>query len=73
MPRAMICLLPFLTANCQVRRLRISVPLVPALLDGQKYFLESDLAEPAGLDLRSAFRPRLFIGKPGKPSPDEVT
>jgi len=67
----MVCLLPFLTANCQVRRLRISLPLVEGLVDGKRYFRPDDLAEPAGLDLRSAFRPR-FAGKPPTPD-DEVT
>jgi hypothetical protein len=33
----MICVLPLLTTACQVRRLRISVPLVECLVDGQKY------------------------------------
>ena len=44
----MICVLPFLTTACQVRRLRISVPLAECLVDGQKYFLPDTLPAPAG-------------------------
>ena len=39
----MICVLPLLTTACQARRLRISVPLVECLVDGQKYLLPDDL------------------------------
>ena len=49
----MICVLPFLTTACQVRRLRISVRLVESLVDGQKYFLPDDLPPPAGEELQS--------------------
>ena len=58
----MICVLPFLTTACQVRRLRISVPLAECLVDGQKYFLPDDLQPAAGEELRSLFRPRLRLG-----------
>ena len=59
MPPHMICVLPFLTSNATIRRLRISVPLVAPLLDGVRYFRPDDLPPPAGDDLRPLFRPRL--------------
>jgi hypothetical protein len=59
MPPAMVRIYPHLTSNCTIRRLRISVPLVEALLDNQRYFLPSDLAEPRGDELRPLYRPRL--------------
>jgi hypothetical protein len=55
----MICVLPYLNSNAQVRHLRISVPLVPGLLDGEKYFRPDDLPPPAGDELRPLSRPRL--------------
>ena len=57
----MICVLPFLTTACQVRRLRFSVPLVACLVDGQKYFLPDDLPPAAGEEFRPLFRPRLTL------------
>jgi hypothetical protein len=55
----MICVLPFLNSNAQVRRLRISVPLIECLLDNQKYFRPDELPPAAGEELRSLSRPRL--------------
>jgi hypothetical protein len=55
----MIRLVPHLTSNCTIRRLRISVPLVPALLDGVRYYLPDDLPAPAGDELRPLYRPRI--------------
>ncbi len=43
------------TSGAQVRHLRISVPLVACLLDGQKYFSPDTPA--AGEELRPLFRP----------------
>jgi hypothetical protein len=57
----MICVLPYLNSNAQVRHLRISVPLVPGLLDGRKYFLPDELPPATGEDLRPLFRPRLTL------------
>jgi hypothetical protein len=57
----MICMLPYLNSNARVRRLRISVPLVPCLLDDQKYFRPDDLPPPAGEELRPLLRPRLTL------------
>jgi hypothetical protein len=39
----MVCELSYLNATAQVRRLRISLPLVACLLDNKKYFLPGDL------------------------------
>jgi hypothetical protein len=55
----MVRIAPHLTSNATVRRLRISVPLVPCLLDGVRYFRPDDLPPPAGDDLRPLYRPRL--------------
>jgi hypothetical protein len=44
MPPHMVRVLPSLNSNAQVRRLRISVPLIEVLLDGEKYFRPGDLA-----------------------------
>jgi hypothetical protein len=59
MHQIMVSTLPIQGANGTVRRVRISLPLVPCLLDGQKYFLPGDLAAPAGEELRPIARPRL--------------
>jgi hypothetical protein len=67
MPPHMIRTVPYQTTAAQVRRLRISLPLVPALLDDQRYFLPGALPAPVGEELRSIARPR--IGGPVKPSP----
>jgi hypothetical protein len=73
MAQSMVLVLPFSTANLQVRHLRISLPLVPSLLDGRKYHLPDTLPPPTGLELRSAFRPK-FLDKSDKPQPlDKVT
>ena len=55
----MVCLLPYLNSNAQVRHLRITVPLVAPLLDNLKYFLPDDLPPPSGDELRPLLRPRL--------------
>ena len=57
----MVRVYPFLTTACQVRHLRISVPLVACLLDGQKYFRPDDLPPPTGEELRPLLRPRLTL------------
>jgi hypothetical protein len=55
----MICLLPYLNSNAQVRHLRITVPLVECLIDGVRYFRPDDLPPPSGDELRPLLRPRL--------------
>jgi hypothetical protein len=55
----MILKMPFQTTAGTVRRLRISLPLVPGLLDGQKYFLPDTLPAPVGEKLRPMLRPRM--------------
>jgi hypothetical protein len=57
--QSMVRIAPFLATNGMVRHLRISLPLVPCLLDGQKYFSPGALPPPAGDELRPLFRPRL--------------
>ena len=59
MPPHMVFLFPFLTTNCQVRHLRITVPLVECLIDGVRYFRPDDLPPPSGDELRPVLRPLL--------------
>jgi len=40
------------------RKVRISLPLVPDLVDGRRYFLPADLPPPEGQDLRGLSRPQ---------------
>ena len=60
----MVSTLPIQGANGTVRRVRISLPLIPALVDGQRYFLPDHLAAPAGEELRPLYRPRICQGNP---------
>ena len=55
----MICLLTVPSGPSGTRRVRISLPLVPCLLDGQRYYLPDTLPPPAGEDLRPQRRPRI--------------
>jgi hypothetical protein len=41
-----------------VRRRRISLPLIPDLVDNLKYFLPGDLPEARGEELRAMGRPK---------------
>jgi hypothetical protein len=54
-------LMPILGSDMKVRRLRISVPLVEALLDepGGRYMREEDLPPKAGAELRAHRAPSL--------------
>ena len=61
MSSASMVFLATVASESGVRRRRISLPLIPDLLDGQKYFLPGDLPEARGEDLRPMVRP-----KPGK-------
>ena len=56
-------LVPYLTSNATIRRLRISAPLVELLLDNQKYFLPDALPALAGDDLRPLLQPRIARAK----------
>jgi hypothetical protein len=69
MPPHMICVIPHLTTACQIRRLRISLPLIEGLIDNAKYFMPKALPAPAGEELRPIARPR--IDAPVKPAPRE--
>ena len=64
----MVRVFPHLTTACQVRYLRISVPLVPCLLDGVRYHMLDDLPPPVGEELRTLYRPRLTRAAPRAPS-----
>jgi hypothetical protein len=55
----MVSIVPHLTTNCRVRNVRISVPLIAALLDNERYFSPYALPTPAGEELRPMFRPRI--------------
>jgi hypothetical protein len=67
---SMILTMPFQTTAGNVRRLRISLPLVPDLLDGQKYFLPEALPAPVGEELRPIMRPRIAsASSPPAPRP----
>jgi hypothetical protein len=55
----MVSIIPHQTTYGSIHRLRISLPLIPDLLDNSKYFLESDLPPPAGEELRPMSRPRI--------------
>ena len=60
---------PYQTTYGTVRRMRVSLPLIPALLDGQRYFLPGDLPAPAGDELRAVARPKLHkFARPVKAS-----
>ena len=58
MAQSMI-LLVVVPSESGTKRVRISVPLIPDLLDGQRYFLPGDLPPPAGEELRPMSRPRI--------------
>ena len=45
-------LVPHLTTNCRVRHVRVSVPLIAALIDNERYYLPNDLAPAKGEELR---------------------
>jgi hypothetical protein len=55
----MASLVPHLTTACQIRHLRISVPLVECLVDGVRYFRPDDLPPASGEELRPLYRPRI--------------
>ena len=72
----MICLVPHLTRAAQVWRIRISLPLILDLADGQKYFLPTRCLAPAGEALRPLYRPRIAINadlRSSAPRPDRKT
>jgi hypothetical protein len=64
----MILTMPFQTTAGTIRRLRISLPLVPDLVDGRKYFLPATLPAPVGEELRPIARPKIGAPVP-KPKP----
>ena len=55
----MVFLTPHLSSNGQIRKLRISVPLVECLVDGVRYFRPDDLPPATGNDLMPLYRPTL--------------
>ena len=60
----MVCLVPHLTTNCQVRHVRVSVPLIAALVDNKRYYLPDDLAAAKGEEPRALYRPKIAQPKP---------
>jgi hypothetical protein len=48
-----------LTTAAQVRHVRVSVPLVPCLVDNRRYYLPDDLPPAQGEELRPMLRPRI--------------
>jgi hypothetical protein len=56
---SMICLLMVPSGPSGVRQVRISVPRIDCLLDGQRYWLPDTLPPPAGEELRPLHRPRI--------------
>ena len=69
MTRAIMTVLhPHLTSAYKVRRLRITLPLVPQLLDGVRYYPPGDVPPLDGQDLRAFSRPKIGrIVRPIKP------
>ena len=59
MGATMVILIAIPSAASGVRRVRVSLPLVPDLIDRQKYFRPDDLPPPAGEELRPMCRPRI--------------
>jgi hypothetical protein len=68
MPPHMVSIVPHLTTYGFIRRVRVSVPLIPDLIDNQRYFLPDALPAPAGEEKRSLYRPRIV--KASAPRPD---
>ena len=65
----MTMMLPVPSGPSGVRRIRISLPLIPDLVDNARYFLPDTLPPPEGQDLRGLSRPKVekVLGKPDKP------
>jgi hypothetical protein len=59
MAQCMVAIVTYLSAGCRVRHVRISVPLIACLVDGQRYFLPDALPPPEGQELRPMLRPRI--------------
>jgi len=66
---AHVFIVAHLTTNCRIRHVRVSVPLIAALLDNERYYLPSDLPPAASDDLRPLFRPRLTLTASRRSSP----
>ena len=58
MSNASMAFLCTIASEGGVRRRRISLPLIPALVDNLKYFLPGDLPEARGEELRPMCRPK---------------
>ena len=68
MQPSMVAIVPHLTTNCRVRHVRVSVPLIAALVDNQRYYLPDDLAPACGEELRPMFRPRISHAAGAEPA-----
>jgi len=61
----MVRLIPCLTPNAKVRHVRVSLPLVPHLVDGERYALPGDPLPPEDLVARARLgRDGQLIGPP---------
>jgi len=68
MPPTMVIVIPTLATTALIRRVRISLPLVPALLDDVKYHRAESLPPARGAELRALHSPHLArLPKPRPP------
>jgi hypothetical protein len=61
----MVRVMPHLTKTYQIRRVRVSVPMIPQLVDGVRYFGADDALPPVGVG-----RPRTQPPASAPPRPD---
>jgi hypothetical protein len=66
----MVRRLPIVMFGCGLRYTRVSLALVPELLDGVRYFRDGELPPPQGLEARSPYAPKLG-GSPMPRSQDD--
>ena len=73
--RSMIAVVPMLSGYGAVLHARVSVPLIPCLIDGRKYLMPEDAPQAESRDERISAQlppdlgPRFRIGGPGSPGP----
>jgi len=66
MCETMVISLPILSSYGLIRRVRVSLPLVPALLDDHKYALPDSLPPLSKTDAQPIGRQRLYHRHPGR-------
>ena len=64
MAPTMVFLASHFGSNAQFQQRRISLPLVPALIDNARYWLPADLPPAAGNELRALSRPDARVKPP---------